>query len=139
MKMGKKSFTLMELMIVVVILGVLATLSVTQYISARERALDREAEANLRLILAAERTYRMEDNNNQYIQTNDTALTNTFLKLLLPQGGNRAWNYFVHTQAGNTDFCAQATRTVGGRTWSINAPTGGTPDPLPQEGVACTY
>lgn len=139
----KNAFTLLELLIVIVILGILGTVSIAQYLAARERALDREAEANLRLILAAERTYRMEDSNNQYIQVDTTAAVNSTLKLLLPQGANRAWDYFVHVRTvtlTNDDFCAQATRNdAGARPWSINAPTGGTPDPQPQRDVACTY
>lgn len=133
-------FTLLEMIIVLVIMGILAAASIAQYVSVRESASDREAQANLRLILAAERTYRMEDNANQYIQLNDTTVTAQFLKLLLPQAADRAWDYFVHTQGGNTDFCAQATRrNAGARRWSINAPTLLTPDPHPQRDVACAY
>lgn len=135
-------FTLLELLIVVVILGVLATLSVTQYFSARERALDQEAQANLRLILAAERTYRMENTSNAYSNNADITGINTWLKLLLPNDSSQ-WDYSTRTNAAEDDFCAQATRRPaggGGRTWRIQAPSdvgGRSLDPQPEQGLTC--
>jgi prepilin-type N-terminal cleavage/methylation domain-containing protein len=136
-----KAFTLMELMIVLVIIGILVTLSMTQYLPLRERAFDREVEANLRLIAAGERIWRMEDANNLYRACATTALVNTDLRLSLPIN-NPNWNYQVFTYAGNTDFCVQAARVpvapVPVRWWRICAPNVGArgPDPQPQN-AAC--
>ena len=55
-----KSFTLIEIIIVIIIIGILAALAVNQYTPARERAVSREAVSTLRLVAAAERIYRME-------------------------------------------------------------------------------
>lgn len=106
----------MELIVVIVILGVLATLALTQYGSYRERALDREAQANLKLIVAAEKIYRMEVGG--YYGTSDISEINDNFKLLLPTGGDRRWDY--QTVAGADSVCAQATRTdSGARTWRM--------------------
>ena len=59
----RQGFTLLELFVVIIIVGVLATLSIQQFRPARESALSREAVSNLRLILAAERIYRMENDS----------------------------------------------------------------------------
>jgi len=129
-----KGFTLLELIVVVVILGVLATLGVSQYTAARENALNNEARANLKLILSAERVYRMEQ-GAEYVSAADVGQVNSRLHLLLPSGGNRLWNYRV-TSTG-TSFCAQATRTTNGRTFSINSPTVGVADPQVVENGVC--
>lgn len=135
------AFTLMELITVLVIIAVLATLGITQYMPVRERAFDREVEANLRLIAAGERIWRMEDANTQYRACANTVAVNTDLRLSLPTN-NPNWNYQVFTYAGNTDFCAQATRLavapVPVRWRRICAPNVGArgPDPHP-ENLAC--
>jgi prepilin-type N-terminal cleavage/methylation domain-containing protein len=46
--MTKKGFTLLELIVVIVIIGVLATLGLTQYASMVERGRSAEAKANYR-------------------------------------------------------------------------------------------
>jgi prepilin-type N-terminal cleavage/methylation domain-containing protein len=104
----KRSFTLTELLIVVVIVGVLTTLAVTQYGSVRERTLSREAIANLKLIAAAERIYNMEQGffypfggagENDFNNINDN------LRLSLTE---RNWDYDI--SGGDANFTAQADR-----------------------------
>lgn len=55
-----RAVTLLEILIVVVIIGVLAALALPNFAQMREGALNREAMANLKLLQAAERIYRME-------------------------------------------------------------------------------
>jgi prepilin-type N-terminal cleavage/methylation domain-containing protein len=87
----KKAFTLIELLIVIIVIGILAGLGLPQYLKAKERALDDEAIANLKLIQAAEKIYHMEA--NVYQACADEACLNTNLKLSLPGGAARNWNY----------------------------------------------
>ena len=67
-KMLKKQegFTLVELMIVVVILGILAGIGVQQYVNVQERAKGAAHNANLRIISSAA---------NMYVMLEDEALT----------------------------------------------------------------
>lgn len=137
-------FSLLELAIVIVIIGILATFGIAQYRSAQERALDKQAQANLRLILAAERVWRLDDNNSppQYIACGSTVVCNSALGLLLPTA-NPSWAYRVNVQAiGNNPaqaFAAQATRTqTPERFWCLREPTAEVPDPQPTPG-ACPF
>jgi prepilin-type N-terminal cleavage/methylation domain-containing protein len=128
------AFTLMELIAVLVIIAVLATIGISQFYPLRENAFEREAEANLRLIAAGERIWRMEAANAQYRACINTATINTDLRLSLPRT-NPAWSYFTRTYAAGTTFCAQATRIAGARAgsyWVIRSPTVAIPDPIPQ-------
>ena len=124
--MKVRAFTLMELMIVIVIIGILATIGVAYFDPMRENALDNEAQSNLRLIIAAERTARME--TGAYLASNDMDVINTSLRLLLPRQANRSWNYQTTVIAASGEACAQATRNgAGARTWCFRI---GRDDPL---------
>lgn len=112
---GNKGFNIIELIVVVIIIGILAALAVSQYFPARENAFDKEAKASLRLIQAAEKIYNMEVNG--YYSNSTNAGINTELRLSLPTGTNRAWDYSTSSAgAGN------AQRLPGGpsRTWILN-------------------
>jgi prepilin-type N-terminal cleavage/methylation domain-containing protein len=113
----KRGFTLTELLITIVIVGVLTTLAVTQYGGVRERALAREAIANLKLIAAAERIYDMEE--GFFYPTSgsetDAAAINTFLKLSINE---RNWDYAVSGSAGG--FTATSDRAVSGCQYTIS-------------------
>ena len=110
-KLIKKAITLLEILVVVVIIGILATLAVPNFNRMRERALDREAEANLRLIEAAEKIYLME--YIQYWACNDTTEVNNNLRLNIPIGRN--WNYSTDDSGTGT----AARNITGGRTWTL--------------------
>ena len=58
-KIIKRGFTLTELLIVVVFIGVVISISVVNFRKTRERAYDKEAIANLYLIQHAEKLYNM--------------------------------------------------------------------------------
>lgn len=63
MKGKTKSFTLLELIIVVVILGILASISIPIYTNAVNKQKGNVTISNIRLIIAAEKIYKMKNNN----------------------------------------------------------------------------
>ncbi len=58
--MKRRGFTLIELIVVVIVIGILATVAVPQYLSATERAKSAKARHALGLVSQAEKLYRAD-------------------------------------------------------------------------------
>ncbi len=114
-------FTLVELIVVFVIIGILVTFAAPQFAVTKERALDNEARANLKLIQAAEKIYKMEM-GTYYPDGGSTSVIadiNDNLKLGLPASGAN-WTYTV-TATNPATANATATRVgAGARVWTIS-------------------
>lgn len=119
----RKGFTLLETLIVMIIIGILAVLGVSQYFAVREKVLDKEAVSNLKIIQIAEKSYYM-DTGSFYPpsgSTSDIPTINRDLKIFL---NGRNWTYQVWSTG-----CARATRPGSGRSWFLAVnDSGGEPD-----------
>ncbi|MCX5708100.1 MAG: prepilin-type N-terminal cleavage/methylation domain-containing protein [Candidatus Omnitrophica bacterium] len=110
MRKSFKGFTLLEVIIVTIIIGILAVLGLASFAGPKEQAAEREAQANVKLVSSAEKIYRMEI--GEYIGCTNTGEVNGFLKLMLPVSDTN-WKYSVKTASLNTTFIAKAQRTSG--------------------------
>lgn len=109
---SKRAVTMMEIMVVIVIIGVLATLGVVVFSASSNSAYDREAQAILRLLRAAQESY-MVDMGTYYPPSGNTssvANINSNLKVLISTSSN--WTYTVFSSG-----CSQATGL--GRDWCL--------------------
>ncbi|MFY9402226.1 MAG: prepilin-type N-terminal cleavage/methylation domain-containing protein [Candidatus Omnitrophota bacterium] len=100
----KHSFTLIEVLVVIVIIGILAAVAVPNFIKTKYNALSKEAVSNIKLIAAAEKIYKLE--NNVYISCSNAANCNALLKLDLITSN---WNYRVTLSAGVATITATLT------------------------------
>ena len=131
--MKTRAFTLVELIVVTIIIGILGSIAVPQFLVTQERALDNEARANLRLMRAAERQLRME--TTVYSALANIAAINPALRLDI--GAGTSWLYLTTATAG-TACCAQATRNGGdGRTFRLRIAGGAGVDADPVLGGTC--
>ena len=58
-------FTLLELLVAMAVLGILATIALVQYAEYKGRGFDARAESSLRMVVAAEEAYFIE--NSSYV------------------------------------------------------------------------
>lgn len=133
----KQGFTLVEVIIVIVILGILLSFAMPAYWVTQERALDKEAKANLKLIRAGERIYLIETGN--YTSCTDTSEVNSNLKLFIPTGSSPNWNYMVDnvTVGPPPTFTGKVKRNVtNGRVWCIKQDTD---EPYDQTTPSCRW
>lgn len=107
----KKAFTLIELIVTVVIIGILAGLALPQFTKTFETTKAKEAVAALQQIRTGERSYRIEENTYWPSGAGDNAAINTQLSLSLDTRADRNWDYSIIAVA-NT-FTATAQRTSG--------------------------
>jgi prepilin-type N-terminal cleavage/methylation domain-containing protein len=139
---GKNCYTLMELVIVLVIVGILARFGLTNFYKARERAFLRQAVAELRMIKDAELAYMLK--HSTFTTCTDPTQCSSYLGLAFSDTSNlgigttgsagAAWSYSV---AGVAPYCAYAVRATGsysGCTYKFCC-DGSTSDPVHSAGT----
>ncbi len=98
----KKGFTLLELIVVIIILGILATLGFSQYAKMIEKSRISEAKMILGQIRAAQAAYKVEYNSYTATMANLPVEVNTYCD---------SEHYFSYSTDDNT---AKAQRCGGG-------------------------
>ena len=102
---SKKGFTLIELMIVVVIIGILAALAIPRFMRSTTKAKQSEAKQLLKQIYTMQRAYRQE--NDVYTLngvTASAAAPNTFAAIGVEISASARYAY-VMVAAANTFTC----------------------------------
>jgi prepilin-type N-terminal cleavage/methylation domain-containing protein len=102
-KMKRKGFTLVEVLIVVIIIGILAAIGIPQFAASIEKAKGGEARAGLGHIQTGEKVYFAE---NEFYTANIDELDITL--------SEKYWNFEIEvTGTNSTEYLATANR-IGG-------------------------
>ncbi len=107
---NEKGFTLIELMIVVVIIGILAALAIPRFMRATTKSKQSEAKAVLKQIYVLERAYFQE--NDQYVAAANTAALAAALPGFQVPSGSPRYTYAVTCNDPTQDFTATATGNI---------------------------
>jgi type II secretory pathway pseudopilin PulG len=111
----------MELIAAVIVIGILTSLAIANYTSAKEKTLNKEAFSSLKMLRVAEKSYYM-DYRSYYSSTDMTAINNN-LKVYLVTGSKRNWDYTVYSSG-----CSQAIRSNDpARKWYLTIANDGDP------------
>lgn len=79
MKNNKKGFTLVEIMIVVVIIGLLAAMAIPAFQKVRTTSQDKAITNNLRQVASAAQQYMLENGATQAVATTDLYGTDKYI------------------------------------------------------------
>ena len=111
--LGKKAFTLTEVIVTVVIFGVLAAIAIPVYRKTIEKSFGDRARTVLKTIYTAQRLYKLY--NNRYDSSLNPGLADSLVGhdyLENPNAGGLKFTYTI-TAADATAFTAPATRNSG--------------------------
>lgn len=127
----KSAFTLVELMVVVIIIGILASVGIPKYMKTVTSAQIRDIMTQLTTLHAANEIYRAQD-GDEYLPGSGLSLTqiNSGLNINIIAQSNVTYDY---TRSSKTTYTADATFTAGGATYTISL----TQDPISSTNPSC--
>jgi type IV pilus assembly protein PilE len=126
-KLSPKGFTLIEIMIVIVIIGILTALAVPRFMTNTRRGKQTEAQLMLKQIYSMQRAYFMANSTygcNGVTADGTVANRDNFSTIGIQLHANAKYNYTIVVQNGGKSFTASASANIDDDatvdTWTID-------------------
>ncbi len=114
---SERSFTLIELFVVIIVIGILLAIAVPSYLGFRDRVASNAARENLRAAIPSVEAYYADNKTYAGMDSTDLVAMDPGISMTLT----------VHAALTDADsYCL--TDTVSGKTWSVRGPNPGNGD-----------
>jgi type IV pilus assembly protein PilA len=119
---SEKGFTLVELLVVILIIGILAAIAIPSFLSQTDKAADAQAKSAARNAQTAAETYNV-DNNGSY-----TGMDATDLQTIEPQlaNANIGGTLTATPNAGGDGYSVEVSNTKSGNSFLVTRAAAGT-------------
>jgi prepilin-type N-terminal cleavage/methylation domain-containing protein len=114
-KLSPRGFTLIEIMIVIVIIGILTALAVPRFMTNTRRGKQTEAQLMLKQIYSMQRAYFMANSTygcNGVTADGTVANRDNFSAIGVQLHANAKYNYTITVQNGGKSFTASASANI---------------------------